>query len=112
MTDITKDQFWGVLNEPEPEIAFNSYNYKVYSWYNENGQLHRDNDLPARIWYYRNGNSQQKIWYRNGKRHRVDGPAEIWYDRKGNIEEKCWYLNGTYYPQAQYQEKLKELGHE
>jgi hypothetical protein len=52
-------------------------------WY-ANGQLHRDNDLPARE--YANGD---KFWYVNGKSHRNnDLPAIITANRN-----KHWYVN-------------------
>ena len=42
-------------------------------WYNEDGELHRDDDLPAVIKTY---GTQE--WYRNGKLHRDnDLPAII-----------------------------------
>jgi hypothetical protein len=52
-------------------------------WY-QHGQLHRENDLPAYIII--GGN---KYWYQHGKYHRTAGPAIECAD--GN---KSWYLNG------------------
>ena len=51
----------------------------------QNGDLHRDNDLPART--YPSGGGKE--WYKNGYRHREDGPAIIYADG-----QKEWYLNG------------------
>lgn len=80
-------------------------------WYNKEGKLHRDGDLPAVVYpdggreYYRNGvthrdrgpavvmpsfNDSYKVkYYRNGKIHRVGGPAvyrsghkEYWFRDK------------------------------
>jgi len=51
-------------------------------WYNEQGQLHRD-DGPAVEWV--NG-TKSKEWFQHGKRHREDGPAIE--DANG---EKYWY---------------------
>ncbi len=42
-------------------------------WTNEEGQYHRDDDLPAVIW--ENG---YQVWCQNGLYHRLDGPAVIW----------------------------------
>ena len=66
--------------------------YKVDSngakrWYNQYGQKHRENGLPAIE--YANGS---KYWYKNGKLHRENGlPAieffdgeETWYDENGD----------------------------
>ena len=74
----------------------------------QNGRLHRDGDLPARIytdgslaWYqngrlHRDGDKPAVIsgdsslaWYQNGQLHRFGGPAEIWLD--GEFE---WWVNG------------------
>jgi hypothetical protein len=74
-------------------------------WYNNQGQLHRDNG-PAieskweKSWMI-NGNYHRdngpacelfggdKYWYNNGKLHREDGPA-CEYASGG----KQWYING------------------
>ena len=56
-------------------------------WY-KNGEIHRDNDLPAVI----RANGTQK-WYKNGNRHRDnDLPAVIFSN--GSQE---WYKNGVRY---------------
>ena len=50
----------------------------------QNGRLHRENDLPARI----DENGTQE-WFQNGERHRDnDLPAVIWPD------SQMWYQNG------------------
>jgi len=140
MPNITKDQFWNALNEPEPEIINNSNGGEIYHWYNENRELHRENDLPAVIQYSRDGSICIKSWYQNGKchricapaiiwydnngyvykkcwcqnneYHRISGPARIWYNKDGSIDLKHWYLNGYLYSEKQYWEKLKEAGYE
>ena len=54
----------------------------------KNGQLHRDNDLPAVI---RSDGTQ--YWYKNGRLHRdCDLPASIYSD--GTHETQRWYNNG------------------
>jgi hypothetical protein len=97
-------------------------------WYNGNGELHRDNDLPA--CEYENGS---KKWYVNGNHHRdndlpatkyVNGSKEWWVNGKlhrGNdlpaIERangnKLWYVNGKYHrlgglPAVEYASGIKE----
>lgn len=76
----------------------------THHWF-RNGELHRDGDLPAKIYsdgscqWYRNGllhrdndlpainNHIFQVWYQNGKRHRDnDMPAEISVDG-----HKVWY---------------------
>jgi len=51
--------------------------------FNDKGELHSFNDKPANDYY--NGD---KYWYKNGKRHRIDGPAitcngNKWYYKEG-----------------------------
>ena len=139
MANITKNDFWHALTEPEPIIKIYPDGIKIYKWYNNKGKLHRDNDLPAQIWYKEDVTLIEKHWFQNGKKHRIGGPATIWYDRKGNIEEECWYqygkkhringpaeiwyyedgsiggkywhLNGEEYNENDYIQKLKEMGH-
>ena len=137
-TVITENQFWHTLNEPEPEITIYSIGNKAYRWVNEKGQLHRENDLPATIWYNEDGSIRQ-YWYQNGKRHRnnnlpaeiwyntdgliieeswwhnnklhrTNGPAIIYYDENGTIDFQIWYLNDEEYTEEGYWKKLKELG--
>ena len=46
-------------------------------WYDYNGKLHRDDDLPAVI--HPEGS---KEWYKHGRHHRVDDkPAVIFFAR-------------------------------
>jgi len=94
MIDITKDKFWNMLNEPEPIIERYPNGIKSYRWYNEKSELHRDNDLPADIWYHEDGSIYRKLWYQNHKLHRDDGPAIIWSYSNGSIEEERWHQNG------------------
>jgi len=79
-------------------------------WYDDNEQLHRDNDLPARTdshggkaWFihgklHRDGDKPaieaangDKAWYHNDTLHRENGPAVIYADK--NKEPEYW-LNG------------------
>jgi hypothetical protein len=94
--------------------------YGTKRWYNKNGQLHRDNDLPAVEWaygdktWYVNGKVHRgndlpaieyahgtKVWYKYNKLHRLGGlPAKEWlgvnkqwwiYDKKYTYEQICNY---------------------
>jgi len=88
-TDITENDFWHVLNEPEPEIKIVLFGHKFYRYTNDKGHVHRDNDLPAKIWYFPNGNINEKQWYQYYKLHRIGGPAMIWYHHEdGSIKGK------------------------
>jgi len=67
------------LSNPECD----SFGHKY--WYNESGEYHRDNDLPAIE------RSDSKYWYKNNKIHRDNNlPAieyangtKFWYDENG-----------------------------
>ena len=54
-------------------------------WY-LNGKFHRV-DGPARVW-----SNGTKEWYLDDKLHRVDGPARVWPNGT-----KEWYLNGKFH---------------
>jgi hypothetical protein len=76
-------------------------------WY-QHGQLHRDRDLPAKVWQHR------KQWFQNGLPHRdndmpaIDSDVEIcqfWYQHgllhRDNdlpairtLDNECWYQHG------------------
>ena len=63
-----------------------SYSYFLEEWF-QNGQLHRDDDLPAFISH----NGSCRKWYQNGFKHRDnDSPAVI--DHYGTQE---WYQHGV-----------------
>ena len=58
-------------------------------------EFHRDNDLPAKIYYYKNGRVEEEIWYSNGKLHREnDLPALIKYYENRNVKQEEWVING------------------
>ncbi len=54
-------------------------------WY-QHGELHRDNDLPAIEWA-----DGEKFWYQHGELHRDNGPAMI---RINGTQE--WFQHGMY----------------
>jgi len=59
-------------------------NYRT-QWFNEKGQLHREDDLPAN----ETKDGFYKAWHKEGKLHRVGNPARVWSN--GNNE---WYIEG------------------
>jgi hypothetical protein len=73
-------------------------------WFNINGQLHRDNDLPA----IEKANGD-KFWYVNGKRHRGNDLPAV---EKVN-GDKEWLVNGKHHrvndlPAVEYASGNKE----
>jgi hypothetical protein len=87
---FTKD---GVLHRedgPAYEEVFRTNNsiQSNEAWFMD-GELHRDNDLPA----YRAADSEYQ-WMQRGLPHRTDGPAHIRnYNGKTIVED--WYTNGS-----------------
>lgn len=61
-------------------------------WYND-GDRHRDSDLPAKISYYNNGRIRKMSWYKNGSLHREYLPAVIRF-RNGLTDMTRYYING------------------
>ena len=51
--------------------------YGTKRWYDEEGKLHRDDDLPA---IEKANGDLPKEWYRHGVRHREGGAAVIFMD--------------------------------
>jgi len=100
----------------EPE---NKKYSKIERWYNKEGLLHRDNDLPAEIFTDQGGVVICQKWYNNGILHRNGNlPAvlkEVKYlvgDCEFNIE-KIWYKHGIKHrnhDKPAYVMKMKYLG--
>ena len=63
-----------------------------WEWKDDDGFLHRDCDLPARI---RKSFNKRTIydWYKHGVPHRENGPASIIY-KDGRLFQEFWYFNG------------------
>jgi hypothetical protein len=54
-------------------------------WRNDNGEAHRDSDLPAVVWP-----SGLQEWWRHGQQHRDDDlPAVVWPDGS-----RYWFQHG------------------
>lgn len=96
--------------------------YLTTEWYNERGDLHRENDLPAIE--YTNGD---KLWYTNGILHREGGPAisfingykEWWIHGELHREDgpaieypsgsKEWWVNNVQYSHQEYKAKIRSI---
>jgi hypothetical protein len=70
--------------------------YGTTQWYNEQGQLHRENGPAIEL---ANGT---KVWYLNDKRHREDGPAIECADGT-----KFWYLNGERLTESEFNARTR-----
>jgi hypothetical protein len=71
-------------------------------WYDTNGKLHRDGDLPADVCRY-----GSQYWYQHGIRHRETGPAVIWSD--GDVQ---FWLNNDEYSIDEWAEEVGMRRHE
>lgn len=60
----------------------------------KNGMSHRHNDQPAYIMYYKNGNVRQEVWSLDDYRYRRDKPADIIYYRNGTKKIVRYYWAG------------------
>lgn len=75
----------------------NNNRTKIWTYLNNNGKIlvHRKNDLPAIIIYYKDNEDDisnmewSKKWYQYGVLHRNNGPAVIYSDGT-----QIWYKNG------------------
>jgi len=61
-------------------------------WYNEAGELHRDNG-PAVIMYSQSGAKIFEEWRKNGLIWRKDGPAIVEYFESGEKASESWFNN-------------------
>jgi hypothetical protein len=79
-------------------------NYGGTTWYNEEGQIHREGGLPAF-----ESNSGNKFWYINGKLHGEGGLPAVEFANG----DKLWYINGQRVTEAEaiahFKPKAKEL---
>jgi hypothetical protein len=61
-----------------------------------NGQYHRDNDKPAKIWYFENSTIEEEQYWVNDQIHRANNkPASIWYFENGTVKEEQYWINGV-----------------
>lgn len=76
-----------------PEVVRESDGSEMHSWFDEHGDLHRD-DGPACILKYPDGSVREESWIQHGAGHRVDGPQFLLYNPDGTIVEEIWRIDG------------------
>jgi hypothetical protein len=65
-------------------MSFTTDGNGTQEWFDADGKLHRDGDLPAKVAPHGN------YWFRHGKLHRDgDLPAVVWHGR-----HTCWFKDG------------------
>ncbi len=62
---------------PPSEIRYYETGEILSEKWHLNGELHRENDLPALIAYRENGNIETEIWFLNGQEHRENDQEPI-----------------------------------
>ena len=90
-----KDDMYNILhNENGPAYETRYQNGVIQQqYYFVNGEEHRDNDLPACIFYNDKGNVTHEYWYKHGKQHRDNGPAVVHYE-DGVMAYTVWHKDG------------------
>jgi len=80
----------------EPVLTFyeNSTDIRSLEWYDDNFCLHRDEDEPSQIFFYKTGEVESENWFKNGTFHRELGPAKIHYWPNGTALVEFYFLNG------------------
>lgn len=83
------------------EKISSSGNVRTQEYRNKWGQLHRENDAPAKIVYKTMGVTGEKSpgivkieqWFTNGLRNRENGPAWVSYFPNGVVHEEEWWID-------------------
>lgn len=85
----------------EPEIDWKDDNEYEEVWHNEDGEIHRDGDKPARIAYFLVDDKPvivAETWMQHGEIHRDgDKPAKICRTIDGNRTVMSWFQHGKYH---------------
>jgi hypothetical protein len=90
-----------MINEPVIEFwSEDQSQIKTATWYDQNFQLHREEDEPSKIGFYETGEISYEEWYQQGKIHRATGPAKIHYWRNGNAMVEFWFHRGILHRRA------------
>jgi hypothetical protein len=86
---LNEDMVYHSFNENPSRISYNEYEDMLFVSYYENDGLHRENGLPAQLFFTKAGCEEVKF-YENNKLHRLnDLPAS--YD--GSEDKKEWAIN-------------------
>lgn len=90
------DYFTGIVRLEEFRVRNGEIiSIHEHRWY-KNGNVHRENDLPARIL-----KSGEQRWYLNGELHRLTGPAVV-----SAMGAKEYYVRGFRYNPSKFMELI------
>lgn len=68
----------------------------VEECYYKDGELHREGDKPAAIWYNLKGTVACESYFQNGKHHRDGGKAATThYSYNGDVIARFYFKNGV-----------------
>jgi hypothetical protein len=77
------------IPEPNTKITFKVFDY-YQGYQDQKGRWHQDNGFPA-VEHVSGPSKGSKMWFINGKRHRIGGPASI------EVESSHWQRNSHYH---------------
>ena len=86
----------------DPNRPPDNTEYGESRWFDTDGELHRDGDLPAFV-----DPDGSQSWWQHSLLHRETGPAAIWAN--GAVE---YALNGEEYTEEEWAEKVGMRKHE
>ena len=97
-TGVVKSEFYSLENYNLIKKYHRNGNLESENWFDKKTQkLHRDNDLPAVIYYSKLTNNRKirEVWYHQGMISRLYEPAVIIYSQSGKNEviSKTYYIN-------------------
>jgi len=70
------------------------YIKKVVSKNVSTSLLHNENDTPAWIDFYPNGNVKLEVFYNENEINNTRGPAIVKYNKENKIIKELYYING------------------
>jgi hypothetical protein len=91
----------------------NSSKVKKICYYNENKELHSEQNEPAFTEFYDEWHlNYLKEWYKNGILHRENGPARIKSDNNGKLIIEEYYQNGILHSENNYPTTCRKQYHD
>jgi hypothetical protein len=91
----------------------NDIKVKKICYYNENKELHSEQNEPAFTEFYDEWHlNYLKEWYKNGILHRENGPARIKSDNNGKLIIEEYYQNGILHSENNYPTTCRKQYHD
>lgn len=98
-----------VKRMPNIEVLFHKGIDEFYliKYFNEKNELHNENG-PAKIMFFSNGQKNYEEYWINGKRHNDKGPAVISYYKSGEICGSAYCLKGKQLTKVQWEKRCQK----